>query len=198
MHTDPLLTMLLYFVIPLWFVAGIADWFCHRASDIEHTTGAKESLIHLLMFVQVGLPLAAALIFEVNALIIGLIIVLFFVHEATALWDVSYAVTGRRVSPIEQHVHSFLEMIPLAAGLLIIGMHWSQFLALFGAGSEPARFTLELKQNPLPWQYVVTVLGAAALIEFAPYVEELLRGLRAGTLSAARRAQGYSQGASRR
>ncbi|WKB51265.1 diguanylate cyclase [Eleftheria terrae] len=179
MNNDPLLTMLMYFVIPLWFVAGIADWFCHRASDIEHTTGAKESLIHLLMFVQVGLPLAAALIFEVNALLIAGIIVMFFVHEATALWDVSYATSGRHVGPLEQHVHSFLEMIPLMAGLLIIGLHWDQFLALFGQGSEPARFTLELKDNPLPWSYVVTVLAAAALIEFAPYVEELVRGLRA-------------------
>ena len=34
-------------VIPLWFAAGMVDWLCHRASDIEHTTGAKESLFRL-------------------------------------------------------------------------------------------------------------------------------------------------------
>jgi hypothetical protein len=51
----------------------------------------------------------------VNAGIILLMIGSFLVHEATALWDVSYATTAREVTPIEQHVHSFLEMIPLMA-----------------------------------------------------------------------------------
>lgn len=43
----------------VWLVAGFADWLCHRASHIESTTGAKESLIHLLMFAEVGVPLLA-------------------------------------------------------------------------------------------------------------------------------------------
>jgi hypothetical protein len=69
----------------------------------------------LLMFAEVGVPLLAAMFLEVNALIIAAMIVTFFIHEATALWDVSYATTARTVTPIEQHVHSFLEMIPLMA-----------------------------------------------------------------------------------
>ncbi|MFE0752401.1 hypothetical protein ACFW16_00505 [Inquilinus sp. NPDC058860] len=176
--TDPALAVLLYFILPLWFVAGLADWLCHRATSIEATTGAKESLIHLLMFAEVAVPLLAALFLEINALIIALMIVAFLAHEATALWDVSYAVTRREVTPFEQHVHSFLEMLPLMATAFVAVLHWPQFLALFGLGPEPARFDLTWKQEPLPVAYIAAVLVAALLFELLPYLEELWRGLR--------------------
>jgi hypothetical protein len=64
------------------------------------------------MFAEIGLPLLAAMFLDINGLIIAFMIVMFLVHEATALWDVSYATTLRTVTPIEQHVHSFLEIIP--------------------------------------------------------------------------------------
>ena len=175
---DPTLIILMYFIIPIWFVAGIVDWFCHRRSNISGTSGAKESFIHLLMFAEVGIPLFMVLIFEVNSLIIAISIVLFFVHEATAMWDVSYAVTKRRVGPIEQHVHSFLEMIPLLALVLVVGRHWPHFTALFGFGDIPADFALELKEDPLPTWYLVTVLLIALALEFVPYLEELMRGIK--------------------
>jgi hypothetical protein len=171
--------MLMYFVLPLWLAAGFADYLCHRASDIEHTSGAKESLLHLLLFAEMGVPVLAAIFLEINALIIALMIVCFVLHELTSLWDVSYASKLRTITPIEQHVHSFLEMLPLMGLLLIIIPHWGQFLALFGFGSEPANFALRLKQTPLPWPYVATVLTAVALFELLPFVEELVRGLRA-------------------
>jgi hypothetical protein len=49
------------------------------------------------------------------------------------------------VSPVEQHVHSFVEMIMLMAGAFVVVLHWPQFLALFGMGNESPRFTLERK-----------------------------------------------------
>jgi hypothetical protein len=58
---------LLYFVLPLWLAAGLADYLCHRASHIEKTSGYKESLLHLLMFAEIAVPLLAALFFEINA-----------------------------------------------------------------------------------------------------------------------------------
>ncbi len=174
--------ILMYFVLPVWFCAGVADYLCHRLTDLEHTTGAKESLIHLLMFGEIAVPLLAALLFEINALVFAIMIGAFVAHEATALWDVSYAATRRHVTPIEQHVHSFLELMPLAAGLLVATLHWGQLLALFGLGDEPARFTLEWKREPLPPGYVTTVLAAAVLIELLPYLEELRRALRANGL----------------
>ncbi|HEX6832198.1 MAG TPA: hypothetical protein VF132_01585 [Rudaea sp.] len=176
---SPQLTLIAWFLLPLWLLVGIADWLCHRATDIEHTTGAKESMIHLLLFAEVGIPLLGALFFEVNALILLALIAGFLLHEATSLWDVSYAVKRRRVTPFEQHVHSFLEMIPLMLILLFGSDHWDQFRALVGAGPATADFSLRWNPAPLPVAYFATLLVLIALVELAPYLEELWRGLRA-------------------
>jgi hypothetical protein len=92
---------------------------------------------------------------------------------------VSYATTARTLTPIEQHVHSFLEMIPLMAVVIVVSRHWGQFLALFGAGSEPARFDVNWKSEPLPATYILCVMAVILLFELLPYIEELVRGLRA-------------------
>ena len=176
---DPAVFILMYFILPVWLLAGFADWLCHRASHIETTSGAKESVFHLLLLAEIGLPLLAAIFLQINAGIIAFMIVAFLVHQATSLWDVSYAVTVREVTPIEQQVHSFLEMLPLMAILFVISLHWSQFLALFGLGSETARFDLRWKEEPLPPTYVLTILGFTFLFEIIPFVEEFVRGLRA-------------------
>jgi hypothetical protein len=179
MLNDPSVLILMYFILPVWLLAGCADWLCHRASHIETTTGAKESMLHLLMFAEIGVPLLAAIFLQINAGIIALMIAAFFVHEATALWDVSYAVTVRNVTPIEQHIHSFLEMIPLMAILFIVSLHWGQFQALFGFGSETARFDLNWKEEPLPATYVISIMAVILTFELIPYIEEFFRGLRA-------------------
>lgn len=97
-------------------------------------------------------------------------------HEATAIWDVRYASTAREIAPVEQHVHSVLEILPLTGLLLVIALHWTAFMALFGFGE--AKFTFTLKQQPLPATYVVTMLILTALFQIIPYLEELIRGLR--------------------
>jgi hypothetical protein len=176
---DAALRILMYFIMPLWIAAGTADYLCHRRTHIARTAGPKESVLHLLMFTEIGIPLLACLFLEINALVFLVMIVAFVAHEATALWDVSYATSRRHVGPFEQHVHSFLELLPLAAGMLVAVRHWPQFLALFGLGQEPAGWDLRLKEQALPAAYVTFVLLAALLLEILPYVEELLRGLKA-------------------
>ena len=183
MLNDPVVLILMYFILPLWLAAGFADWLCHRASHIETTSGAKESIFHLIMLAEMGLPLLAAIFLQVNAGIIAFMIAAFFLHEITALWDVSYAVTVRRISPVEQHVHSFQEMIPLMAILLLISRHWGQFQALFGFGPETPRFDLAWKEEQLPVVYVISIMVAALLFEIIPFVEEFFRGLRANHFS---------------
>jgi hypothetical protein len=172
-------SILMYFLVPVWLIAGFIDWIFHKASDIEHTAGTKESLIHVLMFVEVGIPLLAALFLDINALVIGGMIAAFFIHEATALWDVSYAVSKRWVSPVEQHVHSFLEMLPLMAICIISLVHEAQFLALFGHGSEAARYTVMLKTDHLPAGYIAGFLFLATMFNVLPYLNELWRGHQA-------------------
>jgi hypothetical protein len=159
-------SILMYFILLLWLAAGFADYLCHRAAHIERTSGVKESALHLLQFAEMGVAILAAIFLEINAIAILIMIACFFLHEATALWDLSYASATREVGPIEQHVHSFLEMLPLMGLLMIIVLHWPQFLSLLGL--EP----------PLPITYLAKVLALVLLFEVLPYLEELWRTAR--------------------
>jgi len=179
MHRDPLVLILLYFILPLWLLAGLADWQRHRATHIETTSGLKESLLHLLQFGEIGLVLLPALFLQINAGIIALMLAMFLLHEATALWDVGYAIDRRRIGPAEQHIHSFLEMLPLAAIICVAALHWGQFQALFGLGPEPARFTIGWKADPLEPAYLLGLMAFVLLLVVIPYGEELIRCARA-------------------
>src|SRR2546422_5969147 len=90
-EADVLRSVLMYFVLPLWLVAGFADYLCHRASRIATTSGPKESLIHLLMLAEIGVLVTAAMAFDVNALVILVMIAFWAAHEASAVWDVVFA-----------------------------------------------------------------------------------------------------------
>ena len=173
---DILLGMLMYFVLPVWLAAGFADYLCHRASHIELTSGWRESLLHLLQFGEMALPILAAMFLEITSAVILLMIVCLVLHQLTAMWDVSYAAAKREVKPIEQHVHSVLEMMPLTGLLMVVALHWQAFLGLLRL--EPASFTIALKPAPPSWQYVATMFTLTAFLEVLPYLEELLRGIR--------------------
>lgn len=166
----------MYFVLPVWLAAGFADYLCHRASHIELTSGWRESLLHLLQFGEMALPILAAMFLEITSAVILLMIVCLVLHQLTAMWDVSYATTKREVTPIEQHVHSVLEMMPLTGLLMVVALHWPAFLGLVGLGL--ASFTMPLKAAPPAWPYVATMFTLTVLFEVLPYFEELLRGIR--------------------
>lgn len=178
MATESLLQhFLMYIVVPVWLVAGLADYFCHKATRIERTSGVAESLLHLLQFVEVGVPLLAALFLEINAAVLLIMLAGLVLHQATAVWDVRYANATRHVPPVEQHVHGVLEMAPVIAAAIVAILHWPQLLSLFGIGSAP-RFELEWKHDPLPGWYLVAVLSGVVVCGVLPYGEELVRTLR--------------------
>lgn len=179
MPDDPTTLILMYFVLPLWIAAGFADWLCHRAARIELTSGTKESVLHLVQFGEIGIALLAGLFLHINAGLIALMILVFLVHELTAWWDVSYAVGARKVPPAEQHVHSFLEMLPLVALVCVVSLYWAQFQSLVGIGGADPDFALRWKEQPLPTGYLMAVLGAAAALVVIPFIEELVRCVRA-------------------
>lgn len=167
---------LMYVVVPVWLLAGLADYLCHRRARIEATSGPFESLLHLLQFAQVGIPMLAALFLEINAGVLLIMLVGLVLHQATAVWDVRYANDTRRVPPLEQHIHGVLEMTPALATAIVAILHWPQFLSLFGMGET--RFTLELKHQPLPAWYLWSVMLGVLVFGVLPYSEELLRTLR--------------------
>jgi hypothetical protein len=175
--TDILLQhFLMYLVVPVWLFAGLADYFCHRASHIERTSGVAESLLHLLQFALVGVPLLAALFLQINATVLMVMVVGLVLHQAAAVWDVRYANATRRVAPAEQHVHGVLEMAPAVATAIVAILHWPQLVALLGPGD--ADFAIQLKRPPLPEWYLSAVMLGVALCGVLPYGEELLRTMR--------------------
>jgi hypothetical protein len=172
--------LLLGGVMPLWLGAGLADWHLHRRTRIEQTAGPRESLIHHLMFAETGVPVLLGLFCEVNAGVLATAYAATGVHWATAYWDQAYAEERRRVSPIEQQVHSVLEMSPVTAAFLLTALHWDQALALTGLDSSRRRFAIRLKRHdPLPPPTRAALLAAIGLFGVLPYAEELWRCWRA-------------------
>jgi hypothetical protein len=176
---DGITIILGFVIIPVWILAGFADYFCHRAADIEHTAGTRESVLHFVQFGLVGIPLTATLFLEVNAGMLVAIAVFIVLHHAVAYIDVRYANATREVRPLEQMIHSFLEFLPIAAFMLLAALEFDQLQALVGSGPDHADFALRLRSPMLPLWYITSVLVAAFLIDLAPYAEELARCLRA-------------------
>lgn len=165
-----------FVVLPLWIAAGFADYLCHRASQIQDNSGAPESALHLLQYALVGLPVTFALFSRPNAGFFVLAVFCIILHHAVAYIDVRYAASTREVAPVEQMIHSFLELLPITAFLLLGMVEWTRFQALFFA-SEVGRFSWE--PRVISASFNVIVLGAACLFNLIPYVEELMRCLRA-------------------
>lgn len=177
---------LLYFVVPLWQAAAIADWYEHRRTRIETTAGARESAIHLLMLGEAGLPSLLGLFLEVNAGVLLTAVGALVAHEITAIWDVAYAEPRRQVTPTEQHIHSLLEVVPLMAVTSLTTLHWDQARALVGVGQERAEYHLRPKRSPLGRQTIVALLALLTACGVIPYLEEFVRCWRADPRLSAR------------
>jgi hypothetical protein len=169
---------LLYVLPPIWLAASLADWACHRYSRIERTAGVKESLIHLLLLGEMGLPVLATLYLEITSPIILMMGAAFLVHEATVYADLRIAVSERKVTPTEQMVHSVMEMMPLVGTWLVSVLREDELRALLGSSPRKPDFSVRLKEEPLPVGYRGDLLTAIALFGAIPYIEELWRTVR--------------------
>jgi hypothetical protein len=165
-----------------WTVPGGPDVSGDQMFRSENAELAyKESLVHLWMFAEVAVPLLAASFLETNALVIAPMIAGFIAHQLTALWDVTFANDKRRVTPIEQQVQSFLELMPLTGVVIVIIFNWPQFPSLFGLSPEAAPFPIALKPDPLPWAYVTASYPPSCSSNCYPYLEELGEGCGRGS-----------------
>ena len=164
-------------VIPLWIVAGLVDWWCHRRTAIERTSGWPENVFHWFLFAEAGIALAAVGLLEITAAVLLLVFAAFLAHEITTFVELRYTVPRREVRPLEQMVHSFMEILPLAILGLLAAMQWDQVLALFGAGAPD--FGLRLKAHAWPASYLLGVVLAVLVLNILPLAEEGWRCLRA-------------------
>lgn len=176
--------LLLGWVLPLWIGSGVADWWCHRRSDIEHTAGTQESLIHVAQMTEAGIPVLLGLFLEVNAGVLAATLAALGLHQATAIWDVAYAESRREVTTTEQHVHGLLEQVPVMATSFIVALHWDQARALVGRGPQRPRFAPERKRRPLSPPATAVIIGVVGLFGALPYANEVVRCRRAARAGA--------------
>ena len=167
-----------YVLLPVWMLPGLGDYLCHRAAKIERTSGTHESLTHMLMISTSGVGIMAGLLFEVNETVLVVMAAAAAAHEAIVLWDVGYAAHLRPPSPTEQHMHSFLEVLPFTGLAFTMCLNPGDVAVLFGKGTRPPRFRLKLKQHPAAPAFTAAVIALATVTLFLPYTEELIRCYR--------------------
>ena len=170
--------VLMVVVIPLWIGMGLVDWWCHRRTRIEDTSGVPENVFHWFLLAEGGLALLATALLEINAAVLLLVFAAFLAHELTTFVELRYAVPRREVQPFEQMVHSFMEILPLLVLALLAVLAWTEALALFDEEAAPD-FSLRTKVDPWPPAYLAAVTVAVTLFNLLPLAEEALRCLRA-------------------
>jgi hypothetical protein len=77
-----------------------------------------------------------------------------------------------------EKVHGTVFRADVMGLLIVVKLHWEQFVSLFGLGQEVADVTIRLREPPLPWLYVSVILFLVVFFEVLPYLEELIRGIR--------------------
>lgn len=175
-----------YVVFPLWLLAGMADYLCHARTDIAHTSGIHESSLHLVQTVEIGLPVLVCLFMATNALTLSLMTAGVLAHTATSWRDVKFAAPLRRISPGEQYIHSFLNVLPWIALALVAVLHWPIVVALF----DPAiasDWTPHWRQPAFNGDILLAVLAASLLFGALPGALEFMH-----VLAVARRDQSSS------
>jgi hypothetical protein len=177
--TSPSLDLLLFAgLLPLWLVAGWADWLCHRVQRIEHSSGMPETLMHGAMLLSMAVAVSAALLLEIDAAVLLLVAACCVVHEAVVWCDLVYADRCRRIPPAEQWVHAIQIAAPWVG---LVGLGWShadQVRALWD-GSGTADWSWRAKAEPLPLRWLTATAVAALLLVLLPFADEWRRARRA-------------------
>ena len=165
-----------YVVLPLWLLSGAADYLCHARTDIAHTSGTHESALHLLQTAEIGLPVLVFLFLSTNALTLALMTAGVVAHAATSWCDVTFAARLRHISPFEQYVHSFLNVLPWIALALVAILHWPVVVAMF----DPAiasDWKPHWRQPAFDGGILFAVLAASLLLGALPGVLEFMHVL---------------------
>lgn len=177
--TDSLLRDLLLFgLLPLWLAMGFADYLCHRQQRIELSAGWRETMLHLVMLAELGPGVVAALLLDVNAGVLALVLLCCLAHEVTTWIDLGYASARRRIPPFEQWVHGFQFALPWAGFFGLAVLHAGQVRAALGLSDLAADWALRWKDPPLPPAYLLTVALAAVVLVVGPLLDEWRRARR--------------------
>lgn len=149
----------------VWLLAGLADFICHWRTDLRHTSGVAESATHLVQVGLLGAAIVLGLAFETGRLVLLLMLALVVVHAAVGYLDTRIAFGRRRVLlPIEQHVHSVLDMAPIAAFACVAMLSWPSVVE--------DGWQLEARRPRVPMVIWLAVLVPAMLLCAVPALAE--------------------------
>jgi hypothetical protein len=173
-------------LFPTWLIAGAVDYLCHARTDIEHTSGRHESLLHLLQLAEIGVPLLVFLFFAIEALALLLLLAGVVAHTLSAWRDLRYTAHRRTIPPAEQVVHGVLLVLPWMALALVMVLHWPVVEALL----DPAiasDWRLHPRDPMFPAAVVIAVLAASVLFGVLPALWEFARTTAAQSSSSSAR-----------
>jgi hypothetical protein len=161
-------------ILPAWLLSGTADYVLHARTDIEHTSGRHESVLHLVQLTEIAIPMLAFLFLAVDALTLALMFAGVAAHTGSAWHDLRYTTHRREILPGEQIAHGFLFVLPWVALALVVVLHWPVVEAL----ADPriaSDWGVHVRRPMLPPPVLVAVLLGSALLSVLPAGWEFLR-----------------------
>lgn len=149
----------------VWLATGLGDFLAHWRTDLPHTSGVAESATHLAQLALLGAAVTLGLAFEAGPSSALATLALVVAHAAVGYWDTRIAFRRRRVLlPIEQHIHSVLDMAPIIAFAWWVVSTWPA--AASGWQLEPRRPALPVAFWLAALVPPVVLCVAPALLEF--------------------------------
>lgn len=164
---------LAWVLYPLWLLGGAIDYVSHLRSDIQHTSGVRESWLHLAQLATMAVLFVCAVLLEITLPVILVLTGMVLTHTVLSFVDVSYTIGRRRISTVEQHAHGLLNVVPLVAVGLLAILNWGTLLAPSTAS------LIRFKDEPLGAMHIAILLGSFSVFGGGPVIEEWLRTQRA-------------------
>ena len=155
-----------------WLLAGLSDFICHRRTDIANTSGVLESSLHLTQIFIIGTAMFLWLTLAPSfglVLSIGFLVVL---HAVAGYADTRVAYRVREIGPIEQHLHSVLDIAPwIGLAALAVSFHQHADMEANGFG---------LRRPTLPIAVWIAIVTPSVVLVLVPAVLELVQAISAG------------------
>ena len=167
---DLLIAFLVWVIYPTWLMAGFLDYLLHRKTHIDSTSGPTESWLHLAQFASLGVPLVLVTFLALTPIVLAIVAGAVVAHTALSIVDVSYTDGRRYISPLEQHAHAFMSVLPVVATGLVVILNWDDIV---GTG-----WVIKPKNEAIPVLSACLLVGSFFLLAGTPIVEELIRTSR--------------------
>ncbi|MEI2432795.1 hypothetical protein RDV84_04660 [Lysobacter yananisis] len=149
----------------LWLIAGYLDFACHRRTQLPQTSGLRESALHLAQLALLAVAMTLGLALTIGPAVFAALVVLVASHAVLGFLDTRQAYGRREIRPFEQHLHSVLDLAPVAA-------LWWTFSWWYRADAP-----LTWRDPPAPTAVWITVIAPALLLCVTPALLELRAAL---------------------